>query len=158
SIVEEAQAMQRLGTRTLLFIDEIHRYNKSQQDALLPHVEKGTMTLIGATTENPSFALNAALLSRCRVFVLEMLDIDDLRVIAQRALSDDKKGLGALRARVEDDALDFLLHTAQGDARNVLNVLELAVTGTSPTTDGERVVTLEIIKDAVARSHVIFDK
>ncbi len=158
AVVEDAQAMKRLGTRTILFIDEIHRYNKSQQDALLPHVEKGTITLIGATTENPSFALNSALLSRTRVFVLEMLGIEELREIVSRALADEQRGLGALRVSLEDAALELLVHVAQGDARALLNILELASTGALPDKQGVRVVDVQAMKDAVARSNVIFDK
>src|SRR5712671_7655268 len=111
--------------RTLLFIDEIHRFNKAQQDALLPHVEKGTVTLIGATTENPSFEVNAALLSRCRVFTLKALTEEQIITILQRALHDKERGLGQLPIYIDDDALQQIAVFANGDARTALNVLEL---------------------------------
>ena len=158
AVVEEARTAKRLGERTILFIDEIHRYNKSQQDALLPVIEDGTIIFIGATTENPSFEINSALLSRCRVFVLEMLENSDLIKVAKRALEDKENGLANLKPIIDDSVLDYLANVAQGDARTVLNVLELAVTSTNPNKEGERVIDLEKIKEALQRTNVIFDK
>jgi putative ATPase len=129
---EAQQRRERDGRRTILFIDEIHRYNKAQQDALLSHVESGDVILIGATTENPSFEVNAALLSRSRVVVLKPLGPEELTGVLRRALADPQRGLAALRPEVADDALDYLAKTADGDARTALNVLELAVTTAPP--------------------------
>jgi putative ATPase len=125
--VEEAREQERLhGRRTILFVDEIHRFNKAQQDALLPHVERGTVTLIGATTENPSFAVNAALLSRARVFRLEPLEITDIVALLERALKDEQNGLGALRLDIDADALEALAKASDGDARRALDGLDAA--------------------------------
>jgi putative ATPase len=126
-IIREAEARRRaMGRRTILFCDEIHRFNKAQQDAFLPHVEKGTVALIGATTENPSFEVIGALLSRSRVFVLEPLSVDDVRMILERALADEARGLGSWHINADDDALTFLAEQADGDARRALNGLEAA--------------------------------
>src|SRR2546422_10839316 len=127
-VVAEAEAERaRGGRRTILFVDEIHRFNRGQQDAFLPRVEKGTLILIGATTENPSFEVNAALLSRCRVYVLRPLGEDGLVAIMRRALGDAARGLAGLGAEVDDDALRLIARLANGDARAALNVLEVAV-------------------------------
>jgi putative ATPase len=131
-IVADAEKRLALGTRTILFIDEIHRWNRGQQDALLPHVETGTVTLIGATTENPSFELNGALLSRLRVFVLEPLGTDAIKELIQRALDDVERGLGALKIEMDADALDLLAEQSDGDARRALTVLEHAALLTRP--------------------------
>jgi putative ATPase len=125
-IVAEAEARRRMGRGTILFADEIHRFNKAQQDAFLPHVEAGTITLIGATTENPSFEINGALLSRVRVFVLQSLTPDDLRALIARALSDTERGLGDWDLEVDQDAVDLISTEADGDARRALTVLEAA--------------------------------
>ena len=146
------------GQRTTLFIDEIHRYNKGQQDALLSHVESGAVTLIGATTENPSFEVNAALLSRCRVVVLRPLDAAQLESVLRRALADVERGLGSLSAAVEDNALAFLAAAADGDARTALNVLEMAVANTPPAEDGRRSVDLAGMEAAFARKALLYDK
>lgn len=138
-------ARQRLGLegrRTLLFIDEVHRFNKGQQDAVLPDVERGVVSLIGATTENPYFEVNAALLSRCHLYRLEPLGEEDLVVLLGRALADEDRGLGQFHAEVEEEALRHLATGAKGDARAALNSLELAVLGTSPGADGVRRVGL----------------
>jgi putative ATPase len=136
-VLKDAQERRRRdGRRSILFIDEIHRYNKAQQDALLSHVESGDVILIGATTENPSFEVNAALLSRSRVVVLKPLDREQLLSVLARALADAERGLGSLRPEVGDDALAFLAQAADGDARTALNVLELAVTTATPEADG----------------------
>src|SRR3954465_10610649 len=116
-IVGEAEGRRRLGRGTILFADEIHRFNKAQQDAFLPHVEAGTITLIGATTENPSFEINGALLSRVRVFVLQALSVDDIRGVVMRALSDIERGLGDLGLQVDADAIELIATEADGDAR-----------------------------------------
>jgi putative ATPase len=126
-IVEAAEGLRAAGRRTILFVDEIHRFNKGQQDYLLPHAESGLLTLIGATTENPSFELNGALLSRLRVFVLQPLSTSDIKDVVRRALEDADRGLGALQLAIDDDALEMLAIEADGDARRALTVLEAAV-------------------------------
>jgi putative ATPase len=139
--------------KTVLFVDEIHRFNKAQQDAFLPHVESGLITLIGATTENPSFEVIPALVSRMRVLVLYALTEEDLTELMNRALNDSEKGLGASRAELTDDAKSFLVRTSHGDARSLLNGLELAVTITAPE-DGRRMVGLEEVREAVQKKAV----
>src|SRR5204862_1881040 len=132
-VVAEAEAERaRRRQKTILFVDEIHRFNRGQQDAFLPHVEKGTIVLVGATTENPSFEVNSALLSRCRVYVLRALTEDDLVEIMRRALADREHGLAGLAPDVSDDALRLIARLANGDARSALNILELAVQLTKP--------------------------
>ena len=126
-IVLAAEGLRAAGRRTILFVDEIHRFNKGQQDYLLPHAESGLLTLIGATTENPSFELNGALLSRLRVFVLQPLSPDDITGLVTRALADADRGLGALNVQIDDDALEILARESDGDARRALTVLEAAV-------------------------------
>ena len=140
-VTAEAETERALrGRRTILFVDEIHRFNRAQQDAFLPHVEKGTIVLIGATTENPSFEVNSALLSRCRVYVLRGLEEDDLLTLMRRALGDRERGLARLAPEVSDDALRSIARLANGDARSALNVLELAVQ-LAPASGGRRTVT-----------------
>src|SRR5262249_18891469 len=139
-IAEADRERARRGIRTILFVDEIHRFNRAQQDAFLPHVEKGTVVLVGATTENPSFEVNSALLSRCRVYVLRALEDDDLLAIMRRALADGARGLASLRPEVSDDGLRSIARVANGDARVALNVLEVAVALT-PAGGGPRRVT-----------------
>ena len=124
--VKQAQLFQQQGKPSILFVDEVHRFNKSQQDAFLPYVEDGTFTFIGATTENPSFELNNALLSRARVYVLKSLTVDDIIKVLQRALADEKNGLGKLKIKVDNDTLNLLAEVADGDARRALNMLEIA--------------------------------
>jgi putative ATPase len=143
------------GHRTILFIDEIHRFNKAQQDALLPHVERGAVTLIGATTENPSFAVNAALLSRARVFRLESLRADDLVVLLKRALSDSTRGLGPLGLSAGDDTLEALAEGARGDARRALDVLELAAQHAAAAKEP---ITIEIVNEALSQKTLLYDK
>lgn len=131
--IAEAQARRRArGQGTILFVDEVHRFNKAQQDALLPHVENGTVTFVGATTENPYFEVNKALVSRSRIFELHPLTTGDLYDVARRALADEERGYGHLNVLIDDDALDHLVSTANGDARSLLNALELAVETTEP--------------------------
>ncbi len=152
-VVAEAQADRaRGGKRTILFVDEIHRFNKGQQDAFLPHVEKGTLILIGATTENPSFEVNAALLSRCRVYMLQPLSEDDIVAILERALRDPERGLGATGATADVDSLRLVARLSGGDARGALNVLELAVTLHGGA------VTEGAIRDAVQKKTLLYDK
>ena len=153
-IVGEAEQRRRLGRGTILFADEIHRFNKAQQDAFLPHVEAGTITLIGATTENPSFEINAALLSRLRVFVLKDISAADLRTLVARALTDGDRGLGARRLRIDEDAIDMLTTQADGDARRALTVLEAAA---DHTADGGT-ITVAIMKDALQHRAARYDK
>ena len=152
-VVAEAEADRaRGGKRTILFVDEIHRFNKSQQDAFLPHVEKGTLILIGATTENPSFEVNAALLSRCRVYVLQPLPEEDIVAILERALRDPERGLGGTRAAADTDALQLIARLSDGDARGALNILELTVTlHAGAVTEGA-------IRDAVQKKALLYDK
>jgi putative ATPase len=157
-IVKEAQERrEREGRRTILFIDEIHRFNKGQQDAILPHVEEGVVTLIGATTENPSFEVNSALLSRSRVVVLHALDEDDLGALVDRAL-EEERGLAHLRARLTHEARKHLLLLADGDARSTLNTLELAALSTQPSLDGSREITLEAVEDAAQKRWLQYDR
>jgi putative ATPase len=158
-VLKDAEARRRRDQRrTIVFIDEIHRYNKAQQDALLAHVESGDVVLIGATTENPSFEVNAALLSRCRVVVLKPLTPVQIKELLARSLADAERGLGALAAEVADDALDFLAGAADGDARTALNVLELAVTTTPPDDEGRRHVDLAAMREAFARKSLLYDR
>ncbi|MFA4999553.1 MAG: replication-associated recombination protein A [Parcubacteria group bacterium] len=159
AIIAEADERLRLhGKRTVFFIDEIHRFNKSQQDAFLPFVEKGTITLIGATTENPSFEVNSALLSRCRVFVLSALEIEDIVKIIRLALIDKEKGLGKLKIDISDESVKFLGTMANGDARSALNALELAVK--SARTDKRKVIKInaDLVKEAFQKSHLLYDR
>ncbi|MFM9108423.1 MAG: replication-associated recombination protein A [Chloroflexota bacterium] len=142
------------GQRTVLFIDEIHRFNKSQQDALLPHVEDGTVTLIGATTENPSFEVNAPLLSRAHVVILGHLDDRSVETLVRRALADEDRGLGRFRLGIDDDALAFLVNYANGDARWALNTLEWASTAAEDGTT----VTLPMVTQAAQRRAATYDK
>ena len=157
--VEDAKAdLGMYGAKTILFIDEIHRFNKSQQDALLPHVEDGTLILIGATTENPYFEVNKALVSRSIVFELRQLEDKDIKQLLQRALTDVEKGMGAYNARMDEDALAFLANTANGDARTALNALELAVLTTDPSVDGSIHITLEEAQECIQKRALNYDK
>jgi len=157
--VAGAQERQALYQRsTILFVDEIHRFNKAQQDVILPYVEDGTVTFIGATTENPSFEVNAPLLSRCRVFTLSALDDDSIAAIIDRALTDERRGLAALAPQLEPDALAHLVNIANGDARVALNALEMAVVAAEPGEGGQRRVTMEGIADALQRRTPQYDK
>jgi putative ATPase len=144
--------------RTILFIDEIHRWNKSQQDGLLPHVENGIVVLIGATTENPSFEVISALLSRCRVFVLKPLSQENVYEILKRALSNKENGLGNLKIKVDDAALKFLATMANGDARIGLNALELATRAVKPNREGLIELKQEIVKEALQKTHLLYDR
>ena len=158
-IVAEARERQAMyQQRTILFVDEIHRFNKAQQDVILPHVEDGTVLFIGATTENPSFEVVAPLLSRCRVFTLQPLLPEEIQSIIGAALSDQERGLGQLAVHLEPDALEQLVNVANGDARIALNALETAAYAVSAEKKGRRIITQEIISDALQRRTPIYDK
>ena len=150
-VVERADQNRIFAKRTILFIDEIHRWNKAQQDALLPHVEHGTVTLIGATTENPSFEVISALISRSRVFVLNKLEYVDIEKILRRALADCEKGLGALNIQMSDEVVQHLAKIANGDARMALNTLEAAA-------EQSPIITAEVLKKVLQKSHLYYDK
>jgi putative ATPase len=157
-VMTEAERIRRTtGRRTIVFIDEIHRFNKAQQDAFLPRVEAGDIVLIGATTENPSFEVNAALISRSKVFVLRALDAGDIVRILERALSDPARGLGGQPVRVDAEALLTMAHTANGDARSALNLLELSV-GAAPIVEGVQTVTKDRVRESVQRRALLYDK
>jgi putative ATPase len=162
-IVETARKVQKFeGKKTILFIDEIHRWNKAQQDALLPHMEDGTITLIGATTENPSFEIIGPLLSRSKVYVLKNLEKEALVEIVQKALNNSEKGLGERKLSLDPEALEFIADTSDGDARRALNTLEIAATlSPSPLAGegrGEGVITLSIAEQALQKKSILYDK
>jgi putative ATPase len=158
-LITEAQERRRLyGTRTIVLVDEIHRFNKAQQDALLPHVENGTITLIGATTENPYFEVIAALVSRSRIFQLRPLSDDDVRTLLHRALSDQERGYGNRQVEISEDALTHLVNIAGGDARVALNALELAVESTPPNENGVIRIDLALAEQAIQRRAVRYDR
>jgi putative ATPase len=158
-VIEAATERRKLySKRTILFVDEVHRWNKAQQDALLPHVENGTITLIGATTENPYFEVIGALVSRSRVFQLRPLEDVDVRRILQAALADGERGYGQRNVRLDEEAMLHLIHVAGGDARNALNALELAVESTLPDEQGRVHVTLEVAQESIQRRAVLYDK
>ncbi|MCL2474591.1 MAG: replication-associated recombination protein A [Chloroflexi bacterium] len=157
-ISEAKDRYKTYGQHTILFIDEIHRFNKSQQDAVLPYVEDGTVTLIGATTENPSFEVNSALISRSRVFRLNQLTADDLRNILQQALNDKERGLGQEKIDINADGLDFIAQAAGGDARSALNVLEMAVYTSDVDEHGYKRISLEQLADSAQRRALPYDK
>ncbi|MFA6262828.1 MAG: replication-associated recombination protein A [Candidatus Babeliales bacterium] len=150
-VIEKADQNRLFAKRTILFIDEIHRWNKAQQDALLPHVEHGTVTLIGATTENPSFEVISALISRSRVFVLNKLEFADIEKILRRALTDRERGLGACGIQMDNDVIEHLAKIANGDARMALNTLEAAA-------EQSTVVTADLVKKILQKSHIYYDK
>jgi len=150
-VIKRAEQSKRLGRNTILFIDEIHRWNKAQQDALLPHIERGTVILIGATTENPSFEVRGALLSRCRVFVLKQLGKTQITDIILRALKDKENGLGNLPVKMDKKVVEVLAQMSNGDARVALNVLEYA-------SSISKKITLDLIKEAFQKSHLFYDK
>ena len=157
-VMKQAEERRLYGQRTLLFIDEIHRFNKSQQDAFLPFVEKGDIILIGATTENPSFELNSALLSRSKVFVLNSLKPENIVALLKRAIKDEKRGLGKMNIDVSDEALGKLSAYANGDARVALNTLELTVLSSTPAQDGVIYITDEVLEEAFQKKTLLYDK
>ena len=146
------------GKRTILFIDEIHRFNKGQQDYLLPFVEDGTIILIGATTENPYFEVNGALISRSQIFELKPLETEDIKALLIKAVTDENKGMGAYRAQIDEDALEFLADMAGGDARHALNAIELGVMTTERSEDGWIHITIEVAQQCIQKRVIRYDK
>ena len=144
--------------KTILFVDEIHRFNKAQQDYLLPFVEDGTIVLIGATTENPYFEVNGALISRSHIFRLEPLGMEDIKELLKRAVYDVEKGMGAYNAEIDEDALEFLADVSEGDARNALNAIELGILTTEPTMEGKIHITLSVAEECIQRRAIRYDK
>jgi putative ATPase len=158
-VIEEAKKrLKSSGQKTILFVDEIHRFNKAQQDAVLPYVENGTVTFIGATTENPSFEVISPLLSRSRVFRLNLLSDEDVRLIVERAVKDEERGLGKLRITVSEEALRHLVTISNGDARVALNALEMAAFATLPDGDGSRSIDLSAVEEALQHRALLYDK
>jgi len=169
-VMADAERAKQYGTRTIVFIDEIHRFNKAQQDAFLPHVEKGNIRLIGATTENPSFEINSALLSRCRVYVLQPLTEEQIVLLLRRALTDRERGLGGMNVNASDDVLKTIASYTSGDARSAYNVLEVAAglakspllatpaRNGAPTLDASLEITDAIVRDALQKRILLYDK
>jgi putative ATPase len=155
-VMVDAEKAADFGSRTILFIDEIHRFNKAQQDAFLPYVERGSIRLIGATTENPSFEINAALLSRCRVYTLRALSQEEILALLQRALADSERGLGALNLTAEEGSLETIASYSSGDARNSLNALEVAAK--LAVGRGEAVLTKALVGEALQQRILLYDK
>jgi putative ATPase len=157
-VIKRAKEARRMDKKTILFVDEIHRFNKAQQDAFLHHVEDGLITLIGATTENPSFEINAALLSRCKVLVLNKLEPNDIKDILISALGNSERGLGGLNVKLPGNVMDIIAESADGDARWALNTLESAAGMTEPDDKGVRLVTKETCEEAMQKKALIYDK
>ena len=158
-VVQQAKNnMGMYGKKTILFVDEIHRFNKGQQDYLLPFVEDGTLILIGATTENPYFEVNGALISRSRVFELKSLSKEDIKVLLKRAVYDTVKGMGSYRAEITEDALEFLADIAGGDARSALNAIELGILTTERSEDGKIHITIDVAQECIQKRVVRYDK
>jgi putative ATPase len=158
-VVQQAKNnMGMYGKKTILFVDEIHRFNKGQQDYLLPFVEDGTLILIGATTENPYFEVNGALISRSSVFELKSLDKEDIKTLLRRAVYDMEKGMGSYRADITDEALDFLADISGGDARNALNAIELGILTTERSEDGKIYITIDVAQECIQKRVVRYDK
>ncbi len=158
-IIEKARERRKLyGRKTILFVDEIHRFNKAQQDAFLPHVEDGTVTLIGATTENPYFEVNSPLISRSRIFKFEQLGDEQIERLIRTALEDPDRGLGSYNVEVTPDAMEFMVGMANGDARGVLNALELAALTVPPDESGARLITVEVAEEAIQQRALNYDK
>lgn len=157
SVMQKAEENRRYGEKTIVFVDEIHRFNKAQQDAFLPFVEKGSIILIGATTENPSFEVNSALLSRCKVFVLQELKTDELVQLLKRALADEK-GFGTQKINIEDELLEMIAVFANGDARTALSTLEMAVLNGDMDAGGTTTVTRETLEQCTSKKSLLYDK
>ncbi|MEW6142275.1 MAG: replication-associated recombination protein A [Chloroflexota bacterium] len=158
-VIDEARLrLKQTGQRTILFVDEIHRFNKSQQDAVLPFVEDGTVTLIGATTENPSFEVISALLSRCRVFALNALTNDEILTVVRSALTDAERGMARWEPQIDEEALKHLVIMSNGDARVALNALEMATLSTKPDASGKRHINLVTVEDALQHRALLYDK
>lgn len=158
AVAEAKDNLGMYGKKTILFIDEIHRFNKAQQDYLLPYVEDGTIILIGATTENPYFEVNSALLSRSNIFQLKPLESDDIKILIERAISDVEKGMGVYKATIDDEAKDFLANMANGDARAALNAIELGVLTTERAEDGYIHITLDVAAECIQKRAIKYDK
>lgn len=157
NVMQQADRYARFGEKIIVFIDEIHRFNKAQQDAFLPFVEKGSITLIGATTENPSFEVNGALLSRCKVFVLKALETDDIEQLLKRAIADPR-GYGSERVNITDDMLHMIAEFANGDARSSLTTLEMVVLNGDVQPDGTIDITMETLEQCISRKSLLYDK
>ena len=158
-VVKEAKDLQGMyGRKTILFIDEIHRFNKGQQDYLLPFVEDGTLILIGATTENPYFEVNSALISRSSTFELKPLEKDDIKILLRRAVEDKQKGMGSFHAQIDEEALEFLADISGGDARNALNAIELGILTTDRSEDGIIHITVDVASECIQKRVVNYDK
>jgi len=157
-IAESRKRLKSSGQRTILFVDEIHRFNKAQQDAILPFVENGTVTLIGATTENPSFEVISPLLSRCRVFRLNLLSDENIRLLVERAIKDRDRGLGESHIVISEEALHHLVTMSNGDARVALNALEMAASATVSDDDGSRSIDLSAVEEALQHRALLYDK
>ncbi len=156
-VMTKAEQARKMGEKTIVFVDEIHRFNKAQQDAFLPFVEKGSIILIGATTENPSFEVNGALLSRCKVFVLQGLKTEDLVSLLKRAITD-KRGFGSQRVNITDDQLEAVAKFANGDARNALSTLEMVVLNGDVNSNGEITVTDDTLEQCISKKSLLYDK
>lgn len=157
-IIEEALDAKKQAKELVLFIDEIHRFSKSQQDIFLPYVENGTIILIGATTENPSFEVNSALLSRCKVLILNLFRADEIEIILKRALADRKRGLGDKHVEIKEPLIQFLAESANGDARVALNTLEISVSMAKSGKNGVITIDEEAVKEALQKTHLLYDK
>lgn len=157
TVMAQAEQARKIGEKTIVFVDEIHRFNKAQQDAFLPYVEKGSIILIGATTENPSFEVNGALLSRCKVFVLQGLKTEDLVKLLKRAVTD-KRGFGDQKVNITDEQLEIVAKFANGDARNVLSTLEMVVLNGDLQKNGEITVTEETLEQCISKKSLLYDK
>lgn len=156
-VMEDAENNKRLGIKTIVFVDEIHRFNKAQQDAFLPFVEKGSIVLIGATTENPSFEINNALLSRCRVFVLKELSSNDILILLKRAITDER-GFGKQKINISEENLRIIANYANGDARSALTTLDIIITNAEEDTDGTIQVSKDIIENCISKKALLYDK
>lgn len=158
TIANKALEIKKQGQNVIVFFDEIHRFSKAQQDVFLPYVENGTIILIGATTENPSFEVNSALLSRCRVFVLNLLELSEIEVIVKRALVDKERGLGNQKINITEALIKYIASMANGDARVALNVLELAVYISEPDKDKTIILQEDVIKESLQKTHLLYDR
>jgi putative ATPase len=157
-VIQQARARKKQGNRTIVFLDEIHRFNKLQQDALLPDVEEGNIILIAATVENPFFYVNSTLLSRSQVFQLKPLEKEELLEIMRRAVNDKERGLGNLGITADEDALNHIAEMSDGDARKALSALEIASLTTSPNSDGRIRITIKIAEESIQKKHIVYDK
>jgi len=157
AVMAQAESNRKLGQKTIVFVDEIHRFNKAQQDAFLPYVEKGSIILIGATTENPSFEINSALLSRCKVFVFKPLETEDLVILLKRAITDER-GFGNEKINIEDDFIKIIAEFANGDARTALSTLEMVILNGDVDNDGEITITKETLEQCISKKSLLYDK